>query len=397
MGKPTIKTVEGDVLIVGKRKAQSGSWAHEFTIGRSKYSLFTDEEFCPFRPGDKLRFSYQARKLRSGSRSRYFAIQADTIELLDADRGESEDGGYVYVLSNKTMPGLVKIGHTLKTPSERARELSHATGVPTPFVVETAVYIRGNPELVERAVHAEFSKARKGKEFFKIGVAGAEDAIKKKYQEIYPGEFVDQSSGIEQRNTEFEADRELALARMRKEQDRREYEASPEFKWETGGYLFVTYRDFDRVPEKAVIDHWGSITRVDDDRPFLKRMFVAEDMPDWIQAQIIGYRNCWSKGKMPWRVIVTGFRRGERLDWTTGDASIGDLPTLDKALNLATRLSSKLGIDNHRITLEIATELIIEPTLSDDDVVEEKHGRHFVRRDTLDGIRCLGFPASGDA
>lgn len=43
--------------------------------------------------------------------------------------------GHVYVLLNPSMPSLVKVGMTTKTPSERAAELSRATGVPTPFVV----------------------------------------------------------------------------------------------------------------------------------------------------------------------------------------------------------------------------------------------------------------------
>lgn len=45
------------------------------------------------------------------------------------------DIGYLYVLANSAMPGLVKIGKTTRTPAERAIELSGATGLPTPFIV----------------------------------------------------------------------------------------------------------------------------------------------------------------------------------------------------------------------------------------------------------------------
>lgn len=42
--------------------------------------------------------------------------------------------GYVYILINPSMPGLIKIGRTLRDARTRARELS-STGVPTPFQV----------------------------------------------------------------------------------------------------------------------------------------------------------------------------------------------------------------------------------------------------------------------
>ena len=43
--------------------------------------------------------------------------------------------GYVYVMINPSCEGLVKIGKTTKDPEERAKDLSSATGVATPFIV----------------------------------------------------------------------------------------------------------------------------------------------------------------------------------------------------------------------------------------------------------------------
>ena len=43
--------------------------------------------------------------------------------------------GFVYILVNPAFPGYIKVGKTTKTPEERAKELSAATGVPTPFIV----------------------------------------------------------------------------------------------------------------------------------------------------------------------------------------------------------------------------------------------------------------------
>ena len=41
----------------------------------------------------------------------------------------------VYILMNKDMPGLIKIGHTSGTAGERAKKLSQSTSVPSPFEV----------------------------------------------------------------------------------------------------------------------------------------------------------------------------------------------------------------------------------------------------------------------
>jgi len=63
-------------------------------------------------------------------------------------------GGYVYALINPAMPGWVKVGQTRRSPAERAKELSSATGVPTPFLV--AYQARAdNCSVAERAVHAK--------------------------------------------------------------------------------------------------------------------------------------------------------------------------------------------------------------------------------------------------
>jgi hypothetical protein len=43
--------------------------------------------------------------------------------------------GSVYVLANSAMPGLVKVGKTQRSATERAQELSNETSIPTPFIV----------------------------------------------------------------------------------------------------------------------------------------------------------------------------------------------------------------------------------------------------------------------
>lgn len=43
--------------------------------------------------------------------------------------------GFLYVLANSSMPGLVKVGKTTRSPTDRAAELSGVTGMATPFIV----------------------------------------------------------------------------------------------------------------------------------------------------------------------------------------------------------------------------------------------------------------------
>jgi len=64
--------------------------------------------------------------------------------------------GWVYCLSNPSMPGLLKVGITERTPEERAKELS-TTGVPTPFVIEFAKRVK-NPAQKESTLHALLEK-----------------------------------------------------------------------------------------------------------------------------------------------------------------------------------------------------------------------------------------------
>ncbi|HDY7694945.1 TPA: GIY-YIG nuclease family protein [Vibrio vulnificus] len=82
--------------------------------------------------------------------------------------------GYVYILSNELMPGLLKIGLTRRSPEERARELSSSTGIPIDFQVEYEVYAP-NAKLLERTMHTRLDRYRVNhkREFFKLGMTEA--------------------------------------------------------------------------------------------------------------------------------------------------------------------------------------------------------------------------------
>lgn len=87
--------------------------------------------------------------------------------------------GWVYILSNPVMPGLLKIGYTDRDPFGRAKEISQATGVPFDFVVDYQIYV-SHPYDVEQKTHQQLSKYRvnNNREFFQCSYEEAIYAIK---------------------------------------------------------------------------------------------------------------------------------------------------------------------------------------------------------------------------
>ena len=92
---------------------------------------------------------------------------------------------WVYVLSNPSMPGMVKIGYTNGDPEGRVKEINRATGIPTDFIVEYAIPCVNGYE-VEQLVHEALDNVRVNnrKEFFNINIEEAKhllDEIGKPY------------------------------------------------------------------------------------------------------------------------------------------------------------------------------------------------------------------------
>lgn len=87
--------------------------------------------------------------------------------------------GYVYILVNPAMPGLVKIGMTRRSPAVRARELS-GTAVPRPFRVAYSLQVE-DCDAVEGRVHAALARHRENgkREFFRIDVSTARRVIER--------------------------------------------------------------------------------------------------------------------------------------------------------------------------------------------------------------------------
>lgn len=84
----------------------------------------------------------------------------------------------MYVISNPSMPGMVKIGLTTRTVQQRISELNRASGVPTPFKVS---YVFDVPDChaVEKAAHRALSRSRvaSNREFFAVTPDEAKNVI----------------------------------------------------------------------------------------------------------------------------------------------------------------------------------------------------------------------------
>lgn len=78
--------------------------------------------------------------------------------------------GYVYVLSNPSLNGWFKVGHTYRPPYRRADELSK-TSLPTPFDVEYAKFFWNAPDAEKNMHHfLEKNGNLRKKEFFLANV-----------------------------------------------------------------------------------------------------------------------------------------------------------------------------------------------------------------------------------
>ena len=83
--------------------------------------------------------------------------------------------GWVYIISNKAMPGILKIGYTERTPYIRAYEL-YNTGCPYPYKVDYSIYVN-KPYEVEQKTHELQRSTNVGKEWFSCSQEQAIEAI----------------------------------------------------------------------------------------------------------------------------------------------------------------------------------------------------------------------------
>jgi len=80
-------------------------------------------------------------------------------EPLTDSSGGARPAEYVYILVNRSIPYMVKIGMTTRSVDERAREISKATGVPTPWIPVYSFRCYAS-HILEQRVHEYLSKYR---------------------------------------------------------------------------------------------------------------------------------------------------------------------------------------------------------------------------------------------
>jgi len=91
---------------------------------------------------------------------------------------KEDKSGWVYILTNPSMPNILKIGKTSKHPLERVAELSAPTGIPTPFQLAYYQPCR-DINFVEKEMHARFDskRVRDNREFFLVSLFKAASTL----------------------------------------------------------------------------------------------------------------------------------------------------------------------------------------------------------------------------
>ncbi len=81
---------------------------------------------------------------------------------------DEKGAGWIYVLSTREFPDLLKIGMTTRTVEQRVNEINAATGVVVPFGVRRCWRVM-SPALAEKAVHQALNvhRIRADREFFR--------------------------------------------------------------------------------------------------------------------------------------------------------------------------------------------------------------------------------------
>lgn len=341
-------SAKGIVSNYSLRTAKSGNLAHEFNIGSQQYSLFTSEEPISFRDGDLIGFEYSELRLQSGSRREYLRVLPESVELL-LPNASGRLGGFVYVLSNPSMAGVLKIGFTTGTPEERALELSAATGVPTKFKVEWAQAVTCDPKIVEQRVHAQLRRKKAGKEFFKVTVEEAQSAILDAYYMCEPTARETFDEVVKERNESFLLQREAFLVEQGRIKAAKEVEAfwkSPVARWLTHGTVQIVLSRFKAGVERSY--------------PTLLGGMFGKAVTPWMEIGVYGRSNYPGE---TWRVHIRGVHNNKKIGVSKDCASMKD------AANLVLGACKLHPCENSEFKINISTALMPTPNCYDHSIL----------------------------
>jgi hypothetical protein len=106
----------------------------------------------------------------------YITYYGDVRGGVTDEQGDLINPNYVYILSNSSIPGIIKIGHTTRTVYERLREINTAPGVIIPWEVRWS-YKCPNGSMLEEEVHSHLQdlglRPNKKREGFTIDITNA--------------------------------------------------------------------------------------------------------------------------------------------------------------------------------------------------------------------------------
>lgn len=96
-------------------------------------------------------------------------IHQEIIEIEKTNEQTNSKAGFIYLLVNPSMDGLVKIGKTTRDPHKRAKELGSVTGIPTPFIMVFDSFVDDCDE-AEKYAHKQLETYRVSskREFFRV-------------------------------------------------------------------------------------------------------------------------------------------------------------------------------------------------------------------------------------
>jgi len=116
----------------------------------------------------------EAEAVSSSARKKQIPNDQKWLEIEIANSKVTD--GFIYILSNRLMPGIYKIGFTAGNPDRRAREISARHALPQAFQV--VQYWRTlDPYIVEQRIHDALSKYSRTGAFFEIHLEAAKDAV----------------------------------------------------------------------------------------------------------------------------------------------------------------------------------------------------------------------------
>ena len=85
--------------------------------------------------------------------------------------------GWVYIVINQAIPGLVKVGYTTRSDIKLRLQEFNQAGLPYPYEEAYALWVE-EPRLIEQRVHQALAAYRENKEWFRCSVERARETLK---------------------------------------------------------------------------------------------------------------------------------------------------------------------------------------------------------------------------